>query len=452
MSNEAALLGARQIISHCLGLMPQQNLMVFLDETTLPAASLIITAAASLEVAVTPIFIPVALQRGIPATIALSLPVSWAMRDARAIITCVNAEPECLPFREHILEHGRSARTRIGHMPGATPDVLTMANVDFPRLVADCARLEQVMLRGSRLELLSYAATGEEHQLCVAIGGWDQPAIASDGVIHDGVWGNVPSGETYIPPVEGTAEGSVVINGSIPGLVVAPGEEIVLHFRAGRLVAIEPETRPAARWLRKTQIEVAEAHGDRNWNHLAEFGIGVNPAVRRLTGTMLFDEKSAGTVHIALGSNTQMGGQVASSIHCDMVITSPTVHIDGKTVLVRGAISVAEEEWLEDFAQVPLAASPLHELSEVARSGVDAELSEGRLRRVFHSETGRVSLCQVGNRETARLAATLYAHLPVNSYAISLGSLIAQVRLPRDTARRVLQVMLAYGLIEVVRA
>lgn len=451
MRNEAALQGARQIISHCLGLVSQQELVVFLDETTLAAATLIITAASDLRVPVTPIFIPTAMQRRIPATTALSLPISFALRDARAIITCVSAEPDCLPFREHILESQRGARTRIGHMPGATPAVLTMANVDFPRLVADCARLEHVMLRGRQLELLSYSAVGEEHRLSAAIGGWGQLAIASDGVIRDGAWGNVPSGETYIPPVEGTAEGSVVINGSIPGMVIAPGEEIVLRFAAGRLVAVEPETHPAARWLRKTQFDVAAAQGDENWDNLAEIGIGANPAVTQLTGTMLFDEKSAGTVHIALGSNTQMGGRVASSIHCDMVITGPTVQIDGKPVIRRGAICIADEDWFEDFSQVPLAASPLRELSELARTGVDAEVREGFLRRVFLSETGRVLLCQVGNQETARLAATLYTQLPVNSYSIPLGRLIARAHLPRDTARRVLHIMQAYGLVQVVR-
>ena len=52
------------------------------------------------------------------------------------------------------------------------------------------------------------------------IGGWDRLPVASDGIIRDGAWGNVPSGETYIAPMEGTAEGQVLINGSIPGLVL----------------------------------------------------------------------------------------------------------------------------------------------------------------------------------------------------------------------------------------
>lgn len=452
MSTDAAARGARQIVEHCLGLTPGQDLVVFLDETTVPAASLLIAAAADLGIATTPIFIPTSLQRRIPAAANLSLPVASAMRDARAIITCVNAEPDCLPFRDYILENERSARRRIGHMPGATLDVLTMANVDFPALVADCARLEQVLLRGSQLELHSFAANGEAHCLRAAIGGWGQLAIASDGVIRDGAWGNVPSGETYIAPLPDTAEGSVVINGSIPGLVIAPGEEIVLRFAAGRLVAIEPETHPAARWLRTTQIDVARAQGDENWDNLAEIGIGVNPAVTHLTGTMLFDEKAAGSVHIALGSNTHMGGRIESKIHCDMVITAPTVTVDGKRVIEGGTICIADEEWLEDFAAVPLADDPLREQSELARTGVDAEFGDGRLRRVFRAETGRVTRAQVGAPETARLAAALYAQLPVNGYTIPLNRLVAQARLPRETARRVLQIMQEYGLVQIVHS
>lgn len=449
MNNDPALQGARQIVNHCLGLLPQQDLIVFLDETTTLVANHIITAAIEIGVSVTPIFIPTSLQRQIPSNSSLSLPISWAMRDARAIITCVTSAPDCLSFRDYILENERGVRTRIGHMPGATVEVLAMANVDFHRLIADCALLEQAMLRGSKLKLTSYSARGAEHQLTAFIGGWDRLAIASDGIIRDGAWGNVPSGETYIAPIEGTADGRVVINGSVPGLVIAPGEEIVLTFASGRLVGLEPEYGSVAQWLHKTQIDLAERQDDINWTNLAEIGIGTNPAVKHLTGTMLFDEKSAGTVHIALGSNIHMGGRVASAIHCDMVITGPSVYIDDKPVIRRGVLSIIEDDWFEDFSKVTLPAIPLREKSEVARTGVDAELREGHLRRVFRSETGRVALCQVGNEETARLAASLYVHIPVNSYAIELGRLIAQARLPIDTVRRVLAIMQTYGLVQI---
>ena len=205
-------------------------------------------------------------------------------QQARGILTCVNAQPDGFPFRDRILETHWSARTRFGHMPGATLDVFDLADVDLERLIADCHAVELALARGRQLELITYAPDGKAHTLTADIGGWERLPVASDGVITDGAWGNVPSGETYIAPVEGSAEGTVAITGSLPGRVLAPGECLVLRFRDGRLVQVEPEGSPAARWLDERQIQNAKAKGDLNWSNLAEIGIGLNPKVTQLTG------------------------------------------------------------------------------------------------------------------------------------------------------------------------
>jgi len=41
------------------------------------------------------------------------------------ILICVAALPDGLAFRDRVLETQWSARTRVGHMPGATLDILT---------------------------------------------------------------------------------------------------------------------------------------------------------------------------------------------------------------------------------------------------------------------------------------------------------------------------------------
>ncbi len=442
--------GAEQIVRHYLGLEPEQHLVIFVDETTVEPGVAIAEAAELLGVSQTIILVPVSVQCRIPRETDLSLPAQGAAREARAILTCVNSRPECLPFRTRILETHWTARTRIGHMPGASLEVLKLADVDLRQLVEDCRRLELAMARGRTLELISYARGGTPHSLTADIGGWERLPVASDGVIGDGAWGNVPSGETYIAPVEGSGAGSVVINGSIPGLVVVPVDEIVLHFAKGRLARIEPDRNPTARWLHETQVQRAQAEGDQSWSNLAEIGVGVNPAVGCLTGNMLFDEKAAGTAHIALGTNAFMGGSVNSVIHCDMVVREPTILIDGRTILDRGLLRFVDSEWRAHYASVSLKDSPLGTAAGVASSGIQVgRSSDGRLQRVLRPGPGRVSACFVGDDETARLADTLYASLPAESGWISIARLANRTRLDLETARRVLHVMRDYGLISV---
>jgi hypothetical protein len=335
-------------------------------------------------------------------------------------------------------------------MPGATLDVLDMANVDLEQLVFDCSCVEIAMARGKKLKLISHAADGSTHTLTADIGGWDRLPVASDGVIRDGAWGNVPSGETYIAPMEGTGEGSIVINGSLPGLVIEPGAEMVLHFQWGRLVEIEPADGPAARWLRETQISRAQAMGDLNWSNLAEIGVGMNPMVEHLTGNMLFDEKAADTAHIALGSNTFMGGLINASIHCDLVTKKPTVLIDDKLVVERGQLAYTRSEWHIHYSQVDLENSPLLAAAKVARSGVQVRRSaDGQLQRALRPEPGRVSACFVGNPETAKLAYVLYGHTPEEGYGLPVETLAAQADMDLEVARRVLHVLWEYDLIRI---
>ena len=151
----AARKGAEQIMQRCLGLTPGQELLIFVDETSIEVGKVIAEAAHRSGVSHMIVLVPVTLQRCIPKKTDLSLLIQGAAKDARAILTCVNSTPECLPFRERVLETNWGAHTAVGHMPGATLDVLSLANVDFERLIADCHNIEVAMARGHVLEFIS---------------------------------------------------------------------------------------------------------------------------------------------------------------------------------------------------------------------------------------------------------------------------------------------------------
>ena len=73
---------------------------------------------------------------------------------------------------------------------------------------------------------------------------------------------------------------------------------------------------------------------------LGEVGIGCNPGIDRYTGSVLFDEKIYGTVHLALGNAyTFAGGTNRSGLHWDMVKdlrNGGRLYLDGELVQENG--------------------------------------------------------------------------------------------------------------------
>ncbi|MEA2311482.1 MAG: aminopeptidase, partial [Solirubrobacteraceae bacterium] len=55
-------------------------------------------------------------------------------------------------------------------------------------------------------------------------------------------------------------------------------------------------------------------------SRLGEIGIGTNFGIDRAVGSILFDEKIGGTVHLAVGrSYPETGGTNQSAVHWDMI-------------------------------------------------------------------------------------------------------------------------------------
>ena len=71
---------------------------------------------------------------------------------------------------------------------------------------------------------------------------------------------------------------------------------------------------------------------------LGELGIGTNTGIDRATGHILFDEKMAGTVHLALGrSYPETGATNVSAVHWDLICDlrdGGQITADGEPVLV----------------------------------------------------------------------------------------------------------------------
>jgi hypothetical protein len=439
--------GARKVIDTCLGLTEGQELLVLFDETTTGVAHLLLEEAQQIGVHAAAIYVPVSIQAQLDEGTELPLITVSAIREAVGIVTCVTDNPACLPFRAKIFDIGLDNRSRIGHMPGVTIDILPMADADYQQVSADCELLASALLKGRRLELITHDSSGREYQLSADIGGWTRSPAISDGLIKRGGWANIPPGEAFIAPLEGTAQGTVVVDGSLPGYVIPPGGEVWLEFRDGELAGFRSDDARCLEILRGME-DFARERKDPYWRNLAEIGLGVNPAVEPLTGIELLDEKKYGTAHVALGENDWFGGAVSSTIHNDLIILGPTVRIDGQTVVAGGRIQTTCADWREDHRQLAIDPDWCSSFSVLSRSGTRGDRGMGLLSREWVSGRGNPRSIQVGADASARKAAYLYGQIPPVGGQIRVETLLAHnADLDAEEVYQLIHLMQMYELL-----
>ena len=142
---------------------------------------------------------------------------------------------------------------------------------------------------------------------------------------------NLPAGEVCLAPIESSANGVVVFDVAfMDGRWV---EDLEVEFTGGVARGVR-----AARGLDLFNDTISGASGD--GNVIGELGIGLNHEVTAPCGSMLLDEKILGTIHIAVGDNTMLGGVNDSSLHWDLLVMEPTVTVDGAPLLSSGRLVV----------------------------------------------------------------------------------------------------------------
>ena len=140
-----------------------------------------------------------------------------------------------------------------------------------------------------------------------------------------------PDVEAGTAPVEGSAQGTVVVDGDF--LFMGPGPlagQVALHFEQGVLVAVEGDE-----GVRLTEM-MARCEDPRMTN-LAEISLGLNPN-GRVCGVAMETESTLGSAHIALGNSIAYGGVVDARAHLDCVMKDATLELDGRPVIARGVL------------------------------------------------------------------------------------------------------------------
>ncbi|CAJ1317673.1 hypothetical protein PTI45_02258 [Paenibacillus nuruki] len=215
-----------------------------------------------------------------------------------------------------------AAGTRVATMPGITEDMFTHGAI-----TAEYAKVKELTEHVTSLLTKASTVRIEKEGYSLSFSIEEREGVPSTGLyLNPGESGNLPSGEAYIAPMEGTAQGQIVIDGSIAG-IGALDSPLLLNISEGRLVAAEGDT----------GAELLLMLGDGDGRMLGEFGIGTNDKAR-ITGIVLEDEKVYGTIHVAFGSNNTFGGTVAAGVHIDAVVQKPDVYLDDVLIMRAGEL------------------------------------------------------------------------------------------------------------------
>ncbi len=163
----------------------------------------------------------------------------------------------------------------------------------------------------------------------------DREAKTDTGIItKQGTFSNLPAGEVYLAPYEGTANGKLVLEWAPTRKLKKP---ITLFVENGRVSEIKGKEK----YVDFLKTKLSERTENAN---IAELGIGTNDRASR-PDNILESEKIFGAIHIALGDNSSFGGKVRTPFHQDFVFFKPTVTLifkDGsrKTLLKNGKLCV----------------------------------------------------------------------------------------------------------------
>ncbi len=234
---------------------------------------------------------------------------SHSREAADAVIALANYSTTHTTFRKLLTGY---AGARYASMPlFDLPMLKGPMSVNYPELKKFTSKVAAAIRGADRLEVTSPNGTRlvfkkGKRRVHEDNGDYRKPGAA----------GNLPAGEVYLAPLEGTANGRLVLEWAPTRKLKTP---VTLLVRNGSVTGVEgPE--PFAGYL-KDRIAACAACGN-----IAELGIGTNPLAAR-PDNILESEKILGTVHIALGDNHTFGGKVKAPFHQDFVFFSPTVKI-----------------------------------------------------------------------------------------------------------------------------
>ena len=235
------------------------------------------------------------------------------------------------PFRIQLIKmETNTQKTRLGHCPGVTLDMLTdgalaLATEEHQQMQAFAYKLIEKLSQAVRVEIKNPAGTD------VSLNVEGRPFFTDTKIDWKTMkWMNLPTGEVIVAPVESSLEGKLACDMAIGGIgpIKAPVEIKAKNGKAQTVYSADAQVLKRVEGSLNTD----------DWSSVVgEFAFGINPKAR-FVEEFLEAEKMLGTIHIAFGNNSDMpGGKNLSKNHMDFLISKPTVRVlnkDGSSATV----------------------------------------------------------------------------------------------------------------------
>lgn len=199
---------------------------------------------------------------------------------------------------------------------------------DFDKQRPLCKKVAQLFQEGKKAHLTTPSGT----DLFLNLEGRRGNALTC--IVEPGEFSTVPTIEANFSPNEGTSEGIIVADASIPYIGIGVlTEPVRAKVHKGMITEIDGGLQA------KILNDNLKKLNDPMVYNIAELGIGLNPKAR-MCGIMLEDEGVNGVVHIGIGTNITLGGKIKASIHYDLLMYNSTLNLDGYLILNNGELNI----------------------------------------------------------------------------------------------------------------
>lgn len=203
-------------------------------------------------------------------------------------------------------------------------------HINFQSHAQQVRNFANAFTNGKKIHVTTNAGTDITMRIDDRIGNFCPGFVEKPGDL-----GSPPDIEANVSPIEDSANGIVIIDGSIThpffGLVEKP---VKLTVKNGKICEFASERSDYVEKLNQLFGPL-----DSKRRVLAECGVGLNPAAK-LTGIMLTDEGALGYLHFGFGANHTVGGLNEVDFHLDFVFHAATLMLDSKMIIDSGVPTI----------------------------------------------------------------------------------------------------------------